>query len=112
MSNTVKETSRSFVDGEREFFLTYRLSAQTTGDGRDQRHSITAFSVEKSKASTQKESTCSVHIMNLSAETSLRLFELIAQAESPVFPCHLADIVRDQIHGMSFCEVTPSAAKV
>lgn len=111
ISNTVKEASRSLVEGEREFVLNYRLTSQRTDDGRYEKHSITALSVEKSKASTGTKSACSVHIMNLSTETSRKLFELIAQAQSPVFPVHLPDILGDQIRGMTFYEVAPTVVE-
>jgi hypothetical protein len=111
INNTVREASRSLVEGEREFVLHYRLTVQITDDGRDERHSITALSMENTKASTVNESACSVHIMNLSAETSRKLFELITAAQSPVFPVHLPDILRDQIRGMTFYEVSPTVVE-
>ena len=108
INSTVREASRSYVEDGREFTLSYRLSSLIASDGREEKRSIAAFSVETSKASTRKESACSVQILNLCPETSLKLFLLIADAQSPVFPVHLPDIVTDHIHGLDFYEVSPN----
>ena len=104
MKSTDKEASRSFVGDGREFTLNYQLSSLT----QEGKRLITALSVEKSPTSKNSETSCSVQISNLSPETTLKLFLLITGAQDPVFPVHLPDIVRDQIHGMDFCEVCPA----
>lgn len=108
MKSTDKETSRFFAEDGREFSLSYRLSSLTPGDSQGKTLLITALSVETSQTQKNSEASCSVQISNLSPEAILHLFMLIADAEDPVFPVHLPDIVRDHIRGMDFYHVCPT----
>ncbi len=100
--HTIKESSRKIRDGDREFSLRYRLSANSPQDESETRGcSIEAELVEQWCDGRTKVSVSSVDIDSLYPEVGSRIFDSIACADSPVFPVHLGDVVGDHIRGMT-----------
>ncbi|HHW18336.1 MAG TPA: hypothetical protein GXX30_05490 [Firmicutes bacterium] len=94
---TIKKSTRNFWKDGREFLVSYELktheSSGTSG------YLIRAHLKEKSPEGKEKETGSCVELLYLYQEVSERIFNLIANAEEPVFPIHLPDIVRDEIFG-------------
>jgi len=90
----VRESVRSLQREGREFVLHYTFTTEETEEG--QRCRIQASLSEKVTGGAPR-SNCSVELPYLDLDAGRKLFEMIAGAEDPVFPVHVADIVRDHL---------------
>ncbi len=109
--NVIREVTRSFSEEGREFTVVYQLGTQRNHGLRlnpdESKCFIRASSVEKDCAGSDKTSGYNIDFLYLDPKTGLRLFDMIAGAESPVMPVHLPEIVRDELSAFRHYEVKP-----
>ena len=111
----IKQISRSFTEEGRDFTVTYQLGSKQTDTCATPKTVcaktfISASLVEQRDLDSYKETQYNLDFLHLDEDTSLHLFEVIAQAEDPVLPVHLPEIVRDQLSAFDFYEIN-SAVK-
>lgn len=93
----VKELTRSVKESSREFILRYELAVRDALDGPHDRRYILRARVMEATSECPSESGCELVLPASSEGKSEKLFDMIAGAESPVFPVHVPDIVRDEL---------------
>lgn len=103
----LKQLTRSFAEGSREFVFRYELAVRLADDPVAKRYVFRAVVTERNSAHPS-EYRCEVEIPRGLENDRERLFDAIARAESPVFPVHVPDIVRDELAASDFGQgVTP-----
>jgi len=101
----VKELTRSFKESSREFILRYELAVKDApGESPDRRYILRARATEAT-AEYPSESCCELILPATPEGKGEELFDVIAGAESPVFPVHLPEIVRDELAATAMDEV-------
>jgi len=94
----LKQSTRSVLKNGREFIIFYELGTQVTSG---KSVYIRARLKEKSPLGQEKAGSC-VELTYLYPEIGEKIFDLIANAQEPVFPVHLPEIVRDQLSAALF----------
>lgn len=103
--HVLRESVRSLSRDGQEFVLSYALGVLETTD--NSQCCIQASLKARDGLGRDSESGCTVAISHLQPELGRRIFELIAEAEDPVFPVHVPDIVRDQLSAAHLVSVEP-----
>lgn len=93
----VKELTRSIKESSREFILRYELAVRDAPDGSHNRRYIFRAKVTEATSECPSESGCELVLPATSEGKGEKLFDMIAGAESPVFPVHVPEIVRDEL---------------
>ncbi|MBE3519878.1 MAG: hypothetical protein IMW97_06205 [Firmicutes bacterium] len=93
----VKELTRSVRENSREFVLRYELAVRDGVGGPDDRKYILRARVTEATSEYPSESGCELVLPAASEKRGEELFDMIACAESPVFPVHVPEIVRDEL---------------
>ncbi len=91
----IKRTCRDYEKDGRKFTITYEL--QEREEPRGPAHLIRVSLVEKEGPEEQIVTGCNVELFYLRPEIGLKLNDIISGAKEPVFPVHVADIVRDKM---------------
>ena len=104
----VRESVRTLERDGRQFVIRYSLATQKVEDGE---HCLIQASVSETSASASDSTTgyC-VETSFVQPEAVRRIFDMIAEAEDPVFPVHVPEIIRDQLSVMSMVAVTATSA--